>query len=181
MTIQLSLETNRLLLRPFVANDAPHVQRLAGVREVSDMTDAIPYPYEDGMAEDWISTHTSAWARRTNVTYAVCKKPTGELIGCVGLNISAKHGRAALGYWFGRSFWGKGYCTEASLAVLKFAFSDLNLNRVDAIHLAHNPASGVVMRKIGMLKEGTHRQYVYKNGTYCDVDCYAILTSDQRS
>ena len=181
MSHQISLKTKRLLLRPFDISDASTVQRLAGVREVSDMTQAIPYPYEDGMAEEWIATHASAWINLTNVTFAICEEITGDLIGCVGLTISKSHNRATLGYWLGMDFWGQGYCTEASKAVLAFAFDTLKLNRVDAIHLSSNPASGAVMEKIGMLNEGVHRQYVRNNGVYCDVVEYGILAGDQRA
>jgi len=181
MSEQPSLNTARLLLRPFENNDAPTVQMLAGVREVSDMTEAIPHPYEDGMAEEWIATHSQTWNQMNGATFAVCDLETKLLIGCVGLTIAKRHNRATLGYWVGVEFWGKGYCTESSKAVLEFAFNKLNLNRIDAIHLTHNPASGAVMRKIGMRHEGTHRQYVFNNNIHSDVESYAILAADFHS
>jgi len=52
-----TLETTRLILRPFTVADAPDVQRLAGDREIASSTLNVPHPYEDGMAEQWIGTH----------------------------------------------------------------------------------------------------------------------------
>lgn len=178
MSDQTALATERLFLRPFNMADASTVQRHAGMKILSDMTEAIPYPYLDGMAEEWIATHATAWKAKTSVTYAVCEDLDGGVVGCIGLQISKQHNRASLGYWFGVDFWGKGYCTEAASAVLNFAFTSLELNRIDAIHLSHNLASGAVMKKMGMLHEGTHRQYVIKNGHFHDVETYAILAAD---
>lgn len=56
MIQQPNIETSRLLLRPFNLSDATTVQSLAGDRAISDTAWSIPYPYKDGMAEEWIST-----------------------------------------------------------------------------------------------------------------------------
>jgi hypothetical protein len=55
-----ALETELLLLRPFELADAREVQRLAGDRAIADTTTSVPHPYEDGMAEEWISRHQGA-------------------------------------------------------------------------------------------------------------------------
>jgi hypothetical protein len=55
--IQRLLQTERLTLRPFVMDDAINVQCLAGDHAIADKTLNIPHPYEDGMTEQWISTH----------------------------------------------------------------------------------------------------------------------------
>jgi RimJ/RimL family protein N-acetyltransferase len=100
------------------------------------------------------------------------------LIGAMGIHISQSHNRAELGYWIGVPYWNQGYCTEAARAVLRYGFETLGLNRIQARHLARNPASGRVMIKIGMRHEGTMRQAVIKWEAYEDIKLYAILRSE---
>ena len=62
-----TLETERLVLRPFGLHDAADVQRLAGDRAIADTTLNIPHPYEDGMAEEWIFKHQDAFDKDQGV------------------------------------------------------------------------------------------------------------------
>ena len=68
--------------------------------------------------------------------------------------------------------------TEALEAVIEYGFRTLKLNRIEAIHELTNPASGAVMRKCGMVHEGTMREKLFNKGKYVDVDLYAILRKD---
>ena len=175
MKPQPILNTQRLLLRPLQLSDALTVQSLAGDYRIAEMTESIPHPYEDGMAEGWIETLKPGWENRAQATYGVCQRENGELIGCCGLIITRKHRRASLGYWIGVEHWGNGYCTEAADELVKFGFSELGLHRIEALHLSKNPASGAVMRKIGMTHEATKHGYVLKEGRYEDMELYAVL------
>ncbi len=74
MAKQPTLETARLRLRPFRMADAEVVQRLAGDRAVADTTLNIPHPYEDGMAEKWISNHRDWFERGQQAVFAVTLK-----------------------------------------------------------------------------------------------------------
>ncbi len=146
---QPCIKTDRLILRRFCKADSKDVQQLAGKREVSETTLNIPYPYKDGMATEWISTHSTNWTKRNAVAYAITDKISGKLIGTVSLTkIVGNH--AELGYWIGLPFWGLGYCTEAASALVEFAFMNLRITKIIAEHLSSNPSSGRVMQKIGM-------------------------------
>lgn len=166
------LRTERLVLRLFAAADAPEVQRLAGVREVALNTLNIPYPYPDGAAEAWIAKHGSG----PEVTFAI--EHDEQLIGAVGLVVDRMHDRAELGYWIGVPFWGHGFATEAARAMVRYGFDEQSLNRIVAHAFSRNPASGRVLQKIGMTREGVLRQHFKKWGEYVDVDCYALLRRD---
>ena len=175
-----TLETERLLLRAFTLADADDVQRLAGDMAIADTTLDIPHPYTDGLAEAWIATHATDFAAGTSATFAVTRKADGALVGAIGLKDVQAGFKTELGYWTGRPYWGQGYCTEAARAVLRFAFTELALQRVFAHHLCRNPASGKVMQKLGMKPEGVLRGHVRKWGKAEDIALYGILRSEWR-
>ena len=178
MSQQPILETPRLVLRPFALSDAPTVQRLAGAAAVADTTLAVPHPYADGMAEAWIATHQAAFERGENVVFAITLRE-GELVGAINLHLEPPHQRGELGYWIGEPYWNRGYATEALRAVIEYGFAIQGLNRMVARHLRRNPASGRVMQKAGMRREGEQRQHVMKNGRFEDLEYYGILRSDR--
>ena len=109
-------------------------------------------------------------------SWGIVETATGRLIGTIGyMWYQSDNNAAEVGYSLAHDCWNKGYMTEALKAVLRYSFEDFGLNRVEAIHEITNPASGAVMRKCGMKKEGTLRQKLYNKGRYVDVDLYAML------
>lgn len=173
-----TLQTDRLLLRPFKLDDAARVQELAGVKEIASTTLNIPHPYEDGMAEAWIETHAEAFEKGESITFAIVLKQENMLIGAIGLAVNPDHDRAELGYWIGKPYWSNGHATEAGRAVLEYGFTKRNLNRIYASHLSRNPASGKVMQKLNMRHEASYRQHVKKWGHYEDLEVYGILRDE---
>ena len=154
------------------------MKRLAGDRAISDTTLEIPHPYEDGMAEQWISSRTEQFALGKHISLAITLRATGALIGTIGLGLRQEDDCGELGYWIGVPYWNQGYCTEAAQALIRYAFDDLGMHRVFAEHMVRNPGSGRVMQKAGMTYEGTLRQHVRKWDKYEDLAVYGILRSD---
>jgi len=174
------LETGRLRLRPFAPDDAPEVRRLAGAREIADTTREIPHPYGEGVAEAWIATHASLHAEDRALILAV-EGPGARLTGAIGLRIQEEDRNAELGYWIAADQWGRGYGTEAARAVRDFGFESLGLHRIWAAHFARNLASGRVLEKLGMSREGVLAGHVRKWGRYEDLVVRAILRSEWES
>jgi len=172
-----TLTTTRLVLRPFALGDAPAVQRLASDRAIAANTLLIPHPYPEGAAEEWIRGHDDV---SDNLIFAIAPGDGGEVMGAIGMHVEQFHRRAEIGYWLGVPYWGNGYVTEAAQAVVGYAFENLGVNRVFAFHFTRNPASGRVLQKIGMVREGTMRQHVRKWDESIDVDYYGIVREDWR-
>ena len=178
MTEQPTIETERLVLRPFTLKDAADVQRLAGDRDIASTTLRIPHPYEDGMAQQWIGTHQEQFEKGQQHQFAITLQLDGTLIGGLGLVTDQTHALGELGYWIGKPYWNQGYATEAAARVLRYGFEVLSLNRIFAAHYTRNPASGRIMEKIGMTYEGCLRQHVNKWGVFEDLAHYGVLRSE---
>jgi [ribosomal protein S5]-alanine N-acetyltransferase len=176
--VQPVLETERLLLRPFVREDAEEVHAIVADREIAATTLSIPHPYPPGMAEEWIVRQAPRFEAGEEVVYAVTLKGPGRIVGAVGIAVEPPHRRAELGYWVDQGFWGRGIATEAARALVRFAFEVLEIHRVQAVHFTRNPSSGAVMRKIGMTREGRLRGHILKWGVFEDVEVYGILRGE---
>jgi [ribosomal protein S5]-alanine N-acetyltransferase len=100
------------------------------------------------------------------------------LIGGVGLNLEHDHQRAELGYWIGLPYWGHGYATEASRAMMQYGFEELSLIRIYAQHFGNNPASGRVLTKLGMRYEGCQRQHICKWEEILDLELFGITRQE---
>lgn len=178
MREQPTLHSKRLILRPFDLADAPDVAALVGAREIASTTLAIPHPYEENMAVEWIVKHRPRYESGEGIAFAIVEMSSEILVGAIGLRISSEHQKAEMGYWIGVPYWGRGYATEAAFKILEYGFQDLGLNRIYAAHLVRNPASGRVLKKIGMNYEGRRRQDILKWGAFEDLDTYAILKKE---
>ncbi|MCY3946139.1 MAG: GNAT family N-acetyltransferase [Anaerolineaceae bacterium] len=175
--INTVLETERLILRPLQADDAPAITRYAGDRRIAAGKLSIPHPLPQDWARRYIDYHRQAIAAREDYCLALTRRPDPQLIGIINLYPQTANG-AQVGFWTGLPFWGQGYMSEALRAVLRFAFQDLALPRVHASHFGSNPASGRVMQKAGMRREGCLRQHLLKDGVPQDLVCHGMLRAD---
>jgi ribosomal-protein-alanine N-acetyltransferase len=168
------LETTRLKLRGFTESDIPDLVPLIGAREVAAATLRIPHPYEESHAREFLASVP----KEDKLRLAIERRSDGRLCGGIGLHPDAQHSRAELGYWLGVPFWGNGYATEAAIAVARYGFEKLQLNRIFASHFEGNIASAGVLEKIGMRHEGCMRKHICKWRKYLDSELYAILRDE---
>ena len=177
-TPQPTLETARLILRPFTLADAPDVQRHVSDRDIAAMTLSIPHPYPEDGAEQWIGSLPARYDDGLFAGFAIIDRESSALAGSISLTPEPAHGRAELGYWIAKQFWGRGYATEASRAIIAFGFESLGLNKIHAAVFIKNPASDRVIRKVGMKWEGRLREHDLKWGVYEDIDVYGMLRAE---
>ena len=143
--------TERLLLRPGWAEDAPALSRAIGDEAVVRNLARVPWPYSLGDAESFLALPQLAHRPR----FLIFLRDTAELVGGIGLN-GQSAAEAELGYWIVRHHWGKGIATEAGQAVVDLADASLRLPRLIASHAVDNPASGSVLGKIGFRPTGAY-------------------------
>ena len=172
------IETARLLLTELRAADIPRIVQLAANPRVSDYTLNLPFPYAEKDAIYWLNLAHQGLKNGTHFIFAIRSKPENDLIGGIGLTTERRFNRAEAGYWLGEPYWNQGYATEATAAIIGFGFHTLGLNKITSSYLAGNPASGRVMQKCGMTREGELKEHICKGATYHTLILYGLTKID---
>ena len=171
-----TLFTERLVLsQPIVSDSEDVVFQMNSTSEISENTLSLPFPYREENAHFWFKMAEDGFANKDAFIFGIREKENLKLIGAIGLHLDIENHKAEVGYWLGKSFWNKGYVSEALQKVLKFGFEELNLNKIYASHFLHNPASGKVLEKNGFVYEGTLYQEIFKNNQFLDIKRYGFL------
>lgn len=148
-------------------------------------------PWEPSWARDHLTrksyTNRVYWAQRSvkngsAVPLFLELRGEGTLLGAITLdNIRRGPSQAGtLGYWIGAAHARKGFMREAIEALVHYAFTTLDLSRVEAACLPENTASRGVLEKSGFKYEGVAQSYLQINGRWRNHVLYANLRSDRR-
>ena len=173
-----TLTTERLILRPLQLKDAADMFAYASDPQVAEHVLWRAHgSIRDTQA--FIRFVLAQYRRGEPSTFGVWHKGDRRLIGTMGYTAWSETDRMAeVGYSFSRAYWGQGLAAEALEALLQFSFDVLYLHRVEGQHTPQNPASGRVMEKVGMRREGHMRGRVWNKGVFVDTVMYGILRSD---
>lgn len=170
------IHTDRLILRSPVYQDAPTVRRGMQHEAVASCLPFIPCPYQIGDASSWIGQQPRNWLKCQEAEYVIVRRSHQSIIGSFRLDLSGRSKSiGSVGYHIHADHWQQGYATEALKGALDFAFQKTSLHRFDACHLSSNKASGRVMEKAGMTKEGVRRAVHYLDGKWEDEVLWSIL------
>lgn len=172
------LETERLILRPLSYDDSDRIEELAGDYDVAKSTLNIPHPYPKGSAIHFIKSILTTERNNKVVMFAVTEKDSQLLIGLINLNLAPAYKRGELAYWIGKQYWGRGYGTEATKALLEYGFNHKNLNRIFAASFTCNAGSWRIMEKVGLKHEGTLKQHVARFGQFYDLAYYGLVKEE---
>lgn len=178
------LITERLILDQIKPSDIPNIVAYAGNPNITETTRTMPHPYFDEDAIAWMNMANNGFKEGDLYIFAIRQKETLNFIGGIGLTLDIDNNRAELGYWLAEPFWNKGYTTEAVQCILEFGFKTLNLNKITAVYLTTNEASGKVMIKNGMIKEGElldhdiKKDHTVSDGKYVSLFQYRMLKTE---
>ncbi len=184
MTPISPIETGRLILREFSADDWPALHLYGSDPEVMRWLHLLPNSEEHSreVVEQFISYQSEE--PRTRYELAITLASTGELIGGTGIRmVWPGNKEASMGYVLRRDSWGRGYATEAARETLRIGFEALEAHRVFGDVDTENAGSIMVLEKLGMTREGMFRQSFWSpaHGSWRDVYHYAILEDEWRS
>ena len=172
------IKTKRLMLRPFQKGDAEEMyQNWAHDPEVTKYLTWTPHKsVEETKA---ICALWEEEAKKPNV-YHWAMVYAGELIGDITLLNVGYSETGIVGYCMAKKFWGKGLMTEAFQEVIRFAFEEVGLHRIEGMHVKQNSGSSRVMEKCGLKYEGTKRDgmRLLSTGEWVDIVVRGILKED---
>jgi len=129
----------------------------------------------------WVESRPDAWQNATEYSFAIIDSKDKSFLGGCGLsNINRTDRCVNLGYWVRTSRSGHGLAPAAALGVARFAFKELELNRVEIVIATENKASMRVAEKIGALREGILRKRIVVRDTVYDAFLFSLLVDDVR-
>jgi len=144
--------------RPFSMDDVAEVTEACQDREISFWTCAVPWPYREEHARNWIATHPAEWAAGLAAPFAVVDATTGRLLGSTGVHdVNRRRGDAEIGYWVAAWARGRGVATRAVGLVTRWALSDFGLVYLDLLTKLGNEASEAVATRAGYRYAGEVR------------------------
>lgn len=142
----MRIETDRLIIRSFELSDIDAYASIVGDPRVTRfLKSSEPHSYEE--AADYVWTVVDEESRNGAVRYAVTLKESGELIGFCGFKQIGD--TVDFGWRYGHEYWGKGYGSEAAVAVLKYGREVLQLPNIFSVAMVENVASVKIIRKLG--------------------------------
>ena len=146
------IETDRLILRPPRAEDAPRIAEQIGDYDVVRMLSRVPWPYRLEDADAYLATIEARDVSRDQ-PLAIEHRQHG-LIGMSGFHTPPGALYPEVGYWLGREHWGQGYATETTTHALIWAHRDWGKRAIGSGHFVENETSGRVLIKCGFLYTG---------------------------
>jgi len=112
--------------------------------------------------------------------FLLCEHQSGRIVGVINFNCIVRgfFQSAYLGYYIGASFAGQGYMTEGLKLAARFAFTEMNLHRLEANIQPKNIASIALVRKCGFRREGFSPRYLKVLGKWRDHERWALLADE---
>ena len=175
------IETDRLLLKsPHEATAAAIADYYSKNREF--LSEFSPMRPAEFYTEDYQETERCEqeknWEKQKDYRFYICRKEEErKIIGTIALTnlVRGVFQSCFLGYQLDGDHINSGYMTEATKRIIKFAFDELCLHRIEGNIIPRNYASRAVVEKCGFVNEGTSRKYLKINGVWEDHIHYVIL------
>lgn len=180
--VPMPIITPRLLLRAAAPGDGAALNE-AKRESLNELVRWMPWAKTPSTVDDDEATareNAAKFILREDLMMLIFERDTGRLVGGTGLHrFDWDKRHFEIGYWIRTSAHGKGYATESTNALLRFAFNALSAKRVEITHADGNDASAAVIRKLGFVKEGIMREATQlPDGRLVDSHVYSRLNLD---
>ncbi len=176
-----TFETERLILRPMRVFDAFDMYEYARMPETSRFLTWSPHS-DIEYTKNYLAFITNKYKSGEFYDWAVVLKgEENKMIGTCGFSrIDFTNNIGEIGYVINPDFHGNGYATEAVKIIMNFGFKKLGFHRIEAKFIIGNDASLAVMKKCGMIYEGTSKGSMLIKGKYRDIGTCAIIENEYK-
>lgn len=173
-----TIEASRIFLRHLEESDIDALFEIFSDEETMRYWSSPPFQVRSDAA-NYLADIQKLFQQKTLFQWGISLKENDKIVGTSTLfHLDMRNRRAEIGYILNRKFWKKGFVNEALNSLLKFAFDELYLHRLEADVDPDNTASIRVVEKLGFQKEGFLRERWHVNGRICDTVFYGLLRSD---
>ena len=181
----VTLSDGRILLRRPGPELVSQITAACQDRALHRWLEALPDPYTEADANEFVAHCAAGWASSTEMVFAVTSVTDGRLLGMVGLHdlsnlTAAGGGMAEIGFWTVEAERGRGVITDAARLVCRYGFTELGLARIEWQAEVGNQASLRVAQKVGFTLEGTCPARLLHVGSRVDGWLAGLLPGDLR-
>lgn len=170
---------DQFYLRQMTYDDAPDYLAYLSDPEVNRYVPSECLPTTLEAAKNEIQYNLDLFRFKRSIFWAIASKETNQFLGSCGFNYwNRDHWRGEISYDLAKPYWGKGVMTQVVRSVLGFAFTQMQMHRVEATATPTNLASLGVLKKVGFKKEGVLREQKLLHGKFYDAVILSLLQKD---
>ena len=170
--MRLTLETDRLILRPFELDDAESM--FNNWASDDEVTKYLTWNTHKSIEEtkEILAFWVNQYEKEERINFAIVYKENNELIGGIDV-VGYLEGVPVIGYNLSRKYWNKGIMTEACKKVIELLFS-LNHEKIIIEAMVENIGSNRVIQKCGGVYDSTYDDYIPKNEKTVTINKYIV-------
>ncbi len=172
----MNIHGRKTVLRAMELSDCEMVKDMFNDPEMENLVVGWSYPISSYAQQKWFENH---YNDQNSFRFVIETKEDGAVGIATLTNIDWKNKRATHGIKLAnKERRTKGIGTDAVMAIMRYAFDELGLHRLDGSWFDDNEASKHLYEKCGWTAEGVRREFIYKNGKYRDLVVVGVLASD---
>jgi ribosomal-protein-alanine N-acetyltransferase len=171
------LQTERFLLQQILPEDQPFIFEGLSHPQVIPHYGVQYKTLEETRVQ--MVYYDQLWRSGKGMWWKIKDRSTAQHAGAIGFNnYESTHRKCEIGYWLLPKFWGKGIITEVFQVVIPYLFNEKKAHRIEALIELENGASCAVVERAGFTREGTLRDYEWKNDRFISLFLYSLLATD---
>lgn len=172
----MNIKGKKVTLRAMERQDCDMIREMFNDPEIENLVVGWAFPVSSYAQEKWFENH---YADNANFRFVIETDEDGAVGIATLTGIDWKNRRATHGIKLAnKERRSKGIGTDAVMAIMRYAFDELQLNRLDGSWFPENVASRGMYMKCGWKEEGVRRNYIFKNGKYRDLVVVGILANE---